>query len=111
LTGYSTARTDKLRKGLFQAVRWRIGEVVSRHYRTGAAAVVIWMFRVLAGAAGEAAVTMEAETTLKLVAATVPNLTVVAPVKPVPVMVTVVPPPTGPEVGDTPVNAGGLGAA
>ena len=43
---------------------------------------------------------------MKLVAATVPKTTLVAPVKPVPVMVTVVPPAGGPEVGETPVTVG-----
>ena len=37
--------------------------------------------------------------TLKLVAAVEPNMTLVAPVKPLPVMVTLVPPVTGPFVG------------
>ena len=36
----------------------------------------------------------------------VPNLTAVAPVKPVPVMVTVVPPAVGPVVGLTEVTVG-----
>jgi len=36
-----------------------------------------------------------------------PNLTPVAPVKPVPVMVTGVPPDAGPETGEIPVTAGG----
>ena len=39
------------------------------------------------------------ETTVKLVAATVPKLTELAPTKPVPVTVTVVPPPAGPAPG------------
>ena len=47
-----------------------------------------------------------AETTVKLVAATVPKTTLVAPVKLVPVMVTVVPPAGGPEVGETAVTVG-----
>ena len=49
--------------------------------------------------AGETAVIWVADTTVKLVAATVAKATAVAPVKPVPVMVTVVPPATGPEAG------------
>ena len=47
------------------------------------------------------------ETTVKLVAATLLKTTLVAPVKPVPPMVTVVPPAGGPEVGETEVTAGG----
>ncbi len=35
-----------------------------------------------------------------------PNATALAPVKPVPVTVTVLPPALGPELGDTPVTAG-----
>ena len=49
------------------------------------------------------------ETTVKLVAATVPKSTLVAPVKPVPVMVTVVPPPVGPDVGEMLVTVGAGG--
>ncbi len=37
-----------------------------------------------------------------------PNLTAVAPVKPVPVIVTVVPPVVGPELGLIPVTVGGV---
>jgi len=46
------------------------------------------------------------ELTVKLVAATVPNFTAVAPVKLVPVMVTDVPPLVGPAFGLTPVTVG-----
>ena len=46
------------------------------------------------------------ELTVKLVALVVPNLTDVAPVKLVPVMVTVVPPVPGPKVGTTAVTTG-----
>ena len=42
--------------------------------------------------AGEVAVILISELTVKLVAAVEPNLTAVAPVNPVPVIVTVVPP-------------------
>jgi hypothetical protein len=42
----------------------------------------------------------------KLVAGTLPKVTLVAPVKPVPVMVTVVPPAVGPDVGVIPVSVG-----
>ena len=49
-----------------------------------------------------------AELLMKLAAETVtaPNFTDVALVRPVPVIVTVVPPPAGPAVGLTPVTAG-----
>ena len=58
--------------------------------------------------AGETAVISVDETTVKLVAATVPKTTLVAPVKLVPVMVTVVPPAVGPEVGEMAVTVGVL---
>ena len=70
------------------------------------AAVDTRMLWVLAAWAGETAVMSVEETTLKLVAATAPKSTEVAPVKPVPVMVTVVPPAGGPEVGEMAVMAG-----
>ena len=47
-----------------------------------------------------------AETTLKEVAAVEPNFTAVAPVRFVPVTVTVVPPAVGPEEGPTAVTVG-----
>ncbi len=47
------------------------------------------------------------ESTVKLVAVTPPNETSVVPVKPVPVMTTVVPPAAGPAVGAKPVIVGG----
>jgi hypothetical protein len=59
--------------------------------------------------AGAAAVKLVAELTLNEVAATEPNLTAVAPVKPVPVTVTEVPPAVGPEDGLTEVTVGVLG--
>ena len=43
---------------------------------------------------------------MKLAAGTVPNVTALASVKPVPVTVTVLPPAPGPDPGDTPVTAG-----
>ena len=46
-------------------------------------------------------------TTVKLDAAVPPNVTAVAPVKPVPAMVTVLPPAVGPEPGLTEVIVGG----
>ena len=57
--------------------------------------------------AGETALMSVEETTLKLVAATAPKTTLVAPVKLVPVMVTVVPPVVGPELGEMEVTVGG----
>ncbi len=48
---------------------------------------------------GSSAVIIVGETTVKLVAGVVPKSTVVAPVKAVPVIVTVVPPDAGPSVG------------
>ena len=45
------------------------------------------------------AVIWVAELTVKLVAAVAPNFTAVAPVKLVPVMTTLVPPASGPDVG------------
>ena len=56
--------------------------------------------------AGEVAVIWLAELTVKLVAFVLPNLTAVAPVKLVPVMVMLVPPAVGPFVGDMPVTVG-----
>jgi hypothetical protein len=56
--------------------------------------------------AGEVAVTWVSETTVKPVAAVDPKLTPVAPVNPVPVIVTSVPPAAGPEVGLIPVTVG-----
>jgi hypothetical protein len=60
-----------------------------------------------AACAGETAVISVEDTTVKLVAATAPKATLVAPVNPVPVMVTVVPPAVVPEVGEMEVTAGG----
>ena len=47
-----------------------------------------------------------AELTVKPVAAVAPNVTAVAPVKLVPVIVTVVPPAAGPDVGEIDVTVG-----
>ena len=52
-----------------------------------------------AAPAGLVAVIWVSELTVKLLAATVPKSTAVAPVKPVPVIVTVVPPAAGPPWG------------
>lgn len=49
---------------------------------------------------GETAVIVLSLTTVKLVALVLPNFTAVAPVNPVPVSVTVVPPELGPDVGE-----------
>ena len=60
-----------------------------------------------AAAAGETAVILVEDTTVKLVAFPAPpKLTFVAPVKPVPLMVTVVPPAVVPEVGEMEVIVG-----
>ena len=59
-----------------------------------------------ADSAGLVAVICVAELTVKLLAAMVPKSTAVAPVKPVPVIVTDVPPAAGPAAGLTPVTAG-----
>ena len=56
--------------------------------------------------AGEVAVTCVADSALSAVAALAPNLTSLAPVRFVPVIVTVVPPPAGPLVGETFVTVG-----
>src|SRR5450631_3817511 len=52
------------------------------------------------------AVICVAELTTKLAAAVPPNCTAVAPVNPVPVMTTLVPPEAGPDVGARPVTVG-----
>ena len=57
--------------------------------------------------AGAVAVICVALLTVKPLALVAPNFTAVAPVNPVPVMVTVVPPPVGPDAGDTLVMVGG----
>jgi hypothetical protein len=56
--------------------------------------------------AGEAAVIWVAEFTVKPDAKTAPNFTAVAPVNPVPVTVTEVPPAAGPKAGEIPVIVG-----
>ena len=61
--------------------------------------------------AGDTALRPVEETTLKLLAAVVPKSTAVAPVKFVPVTVTVVPPDVGPEVGLIAVTVGELPTA
>ena len=59
--------------------------------------------------AGAVAVMLVALLTAKLEAACAPKSTALAPVNPVPVIVTVVPPPAGPVVGWSPVTVGGGG--
>jgi hypothetical protein len=61
---------------------------------------------VAAASAGAVAVMEVSELTVKLVAPEVPKLTVLAPVKPVPVVVTTVPPAVLPELGETLVTVG-----
>ena len=56
--------------------------------------------------AGETAVILVDDTTVKLVAGTVPKSTLVAPLRLVPLMVTVVPPDVGPLVGEMEVTEG-----
>ena len=56
--------------------------------------------------AGEVAVMEVAELTVKPAAFVAPNFTAVAPVKLVPVIVTLVPPATGPDVGEIEVTVG-----
>jgi len=58
--------------------------------------------------AGAFTVIFESETTTKAVAAFVPNFTSVAPVKPDPFIVTVLPPAPGPFVGDKLLTVGVL---
>src|SRR5665213_3667282 len=57
--------------------------------------------------AGDVAVIWVAESTVKLEAFVLPNCTTVAPVQPVPVMTTVVPPTSGPDAGTKPEIVGG----
>ncbi len=56
--------------------------------------------------AGDVAVIWVAELTVKPVAGVAPKTTAVAPVRPVPVIVTVVPPEPGPDVGEIDVTVG-----
>ena len=59
--------------------------------------------------AGEVAVIELSELTVKLVASLLPNTTAEALPRFVPVIVTEVPPASGPSLGDTPVTVGGGG--
>lgn len=65
---------------------------------------------VAATCAGETATTFVSDFTVTLLAATPPNATAVAPVKPVPVIVTDAPPATVPAVGVTLATTGVAGA-
>ncbi|CAM3245137.1 hypothetical protein JANLI_04610 [Janthinobacterium lividum] len=56
---------------------------------------------------GDVAVMVVALTTVTETPLLAPNFSAVTPVKPVPVMVTAVPPVAGPDAGDTPVMVGG----
>jgi hypothetical protein len=67
---------------------------------------VVTVRSTVAEPAGLVAVIEVAELTEKVVAALVPKSTTLAPSRFVPVMVTVVPPATGPEVGLTETTAG-----
>jgi hypothetical protein len=58
--------------------------------------------------AGAVTVIEVSEFTVKLVAAAVPKWMALAPVKPLPLIVTTVPPPLGPVAGVTPVTTGPL---
>ena len=60
--------------------------------------------------AGAVAVIDVSLLTVKLVAPAAPNFRAVAPVRLAPVIVTVVPPPVGPDDGLTPVTVGAEGA-
>jgi hypothetical protein len=61
--------------------------------------------------AGAVAMISVSDTTVKLVAAVVPKLTPVAPVNPVPVMSTVVPPDASPDDAESAVTTGADGGA
>ena len=69
-------------------------------------AVVTVTLTVAAACAGEVAVIWVSETTVKVDAAVAPKVTAVAAVKPVPVMVTEVPPAVGPALGATELTVG-----
>ena len=66
-----------------------------------------WESEMSSKLAGTMTVTEVGEPTVKLVACWPPKLTALAPVKPVPVMVTVVPPVSGPTAGLSSVTLGG----
>ncbi len=68
--------------------------------------VITVMLTVPVACAGAKAVIELSALTVKLVAGTVPKLTCVAPVRLAPLMVTLVPPPWSPLLGDTPDKDG-----
>ena len=68
--------------------------------------VVVTLTSTVPVPAGEVAVIEVAELTVKPVAGVAPNVTAVAPVKLVPVIVTEVPPVDGPDVGEIEVIVG-----
>ena len=72
--------------------------------------VVTVISTVPALSAGEVAVIEVDELTVKLVAVVLPKSTTLAPVKFVPVIATLVPPPVVPEVGEILVTVGAGGA-
>jgi hypothetical protein len=61
-----------------------------------------------AASAGDTAVRLVGETNMTLPPERVPKVTVLVDVKPVPVIVTIVPPAVGPFVGDTAVTVGAV---
>ena len=72
--------------------------------------VVTLISTVLADRAGEVTVRVLSLVTCRLVPGVVPNVIAVAPVNPVPVIVTAVPPAAGPVAGEMLVTVGGLDA-
>ncbi|PIT03974.1 hypothetical protein TSA1_26780 [Bradyrhizobium nitroreducens] len=68
--------------------------------------VVVTLISTVPVPAGDVAVIWVAELTVKPVAGVAPKVTAVAPERLVPVMVTVVPPAPGPDVGEIEVTVG-----
>ena len=87
--------------GTLSKLNWSADEVVEVP-----PGVVTVVSTVPAASLGVVAVISVELTTLKEVAAVVPNLTALTEVKAVPVIVTTVPPPLGPALGDTLVTVG-----
>ena len=69
--------------------------------------MITWTSTEPADSAGAMAAICVAEMTLKFVAAAPPNVTAATALKPVPVMTTLVPPPSGPAVGLIDETTGG----
>ena len=89
-------------------------EAVKLNWSAGALVVevpwpVVTVMSTVPVPAGVAAVICDSVLTMNAAAGVVPNVTAVAPVKSVPVTVTVVPPWTGPEEGFTALTVGGAG--